>query len=344
MTDFSGFRSCAPSARAAGASDRQRRDVDRYAADEVGRSRREELLVERRRAEAVRNRRRGSHSRRSAPSARRTCRSRSSRSRNNARKRPASVVVTPSKRIGVELDIGGPAVAVLVGRAVVRNAREALRARLRACAAREAADPVVGVKARSACRRGAVRGRGVVNRRAEERPDRPGLEIAGPDLEVFAPVFGADRDRQRLGEAADLELARQVEVEDRLPVAKPAGVEVALALRAERGVQRVVDVVVEAVVAAARREVGLPARDLAADADRSRIIRRAWSRSAAGSRSAVSGTKFSVFGVWFGASALQSRFARIALLPPVGGADPRGDARMSRRHRVPRPATLRVRH
>ena len=67
-------------------------------------------------------------------------------------------------------------------------------------------------------------------------------------------MLAAHGDGKRLGEA-ERELPGKVEVEDRLPITETSGVEVALALRSERRVQSVVDLIVEAVVADAGREV-----------------------------------------------------------------------------------------
>src|SRR4029434_9678741 len=85
-------------------------------------------------------------------------------------------------RIDVELRISGPAVTSLVGRAVRRNAREALRAG--GCGpAREAADAGAGVV--HALHGRAVR-RGGCDRRLEQRPDDEGGGVAGTDLELLA--------------------------------------------------------------------------------------------------------------------------------------------------------------
>src|SRR5688572_20854035 len=84
-------------------------------------------------------------------------------------------------------------------------------------------------------------------------------------------MLRADGHSQRLG-GADRELPRKVEIEDRLSVAKAASIKVALALRAEGRVQRVVNFIVEAVVAKTRRKVRVPSRNVAADAECRRII------------------------------------------------------------------------
>src|SRR5688500_7560895 len=174
-------------------------------------------------------------------------------------------------RVGVELDICPPAVALLVGRAAVGNAGKALRtgaggaARERAGSGRWIGNWV------NAAEQGAIGGRGVGDRRTEQRPDRPRLEVARADLELLLAMLGADRHRQRLGEP-DPELPRQIEVEQVLGVAQSAGVEVALAVGPERGVQAVMDLIIEAVVATSGGKVGSPAHDVAANADRAGII------------------------------------------------------------------------
>ena len=97
------------------------------------------------------------------------------------------------------------------------------------------------------------------------------MEIARPDLEILAAIFDAEGDRQRRGEP-DLELARDVEIGDELAVAQAAGVERALAGGAERGVEAVAHRIVEAVVPVADRQIGVPAGQLAAHADRAGVI------------------------------------------------------------------------
>src|SRR5207237_8868704 len=109
------------------------------------------------------------------------------------------------------------------------------------------------------------------DRRPEIGTDAVGLGVARTDLELLLAIFRAGGDGERLRQA-DLIFAREIEVEDILAVAEPAGVEVALALRPERGRRGIVEVVVEAVVAAARRQIGLPAGQLAMDSDRGGII------------------------------------------------------------------------
>src|SRR5687768_16246194 len=84
-------------------------------------------------------------------------------------------------------------------------------------------------------------------------------------------MLGTHCDGQRLGEAERV-FSREIEIEDRLSIAKAAGVEVALTRPSERRIQRVMDLIVEADSAKTRREVRVPSSNIAANAEGPGIV------------------------------------------------------------------------
>jgi len=142
----------------------------------------------------------------------------------------------PLGDVGVELDIAGEAVARTIDLVIGPETREDLRAA------------------------------GGVERRRRERAVDVALHLALDDLEILVAKFGAEGERE-LGEEIDVEVALDVEIGDGLAEAQPARVEAAVAVDpAKRGVDAVLDIVVEAVGAVDDREIEVPAGGLAADA------------------------------------------------------------------------------
>ena len=88
----------------------------------------------------------------------------------------------PLDRVGVELGISRPAVPARIGSADVRNSRETLSA-CRRLPAGEGADVGRGIEDALLCR--AVCQCRIADRRSEQRPDGPGLQVARPLLEVL---------------------------------------------------------------------------------------------------------------------------------------------------------------
>lgn len=129
LTDFSGFRSRDPSARDR-AVDGHGADVDGHAGDEVGRRRGKELLVERWRAEPVRNRAAQREAVTHFITQRELAVDRAAEIRESlvpARERRGQA----GEQFGVELDIAREAVAAGIGGAGGREARKSLRSRAR---------------------------------------------------------------------------------------------------------------------------------------------------------------------------------------------------------------------
>ncbi len=123
-------------------------------------------------------------------------------------------------------------------------------------------DLVGGAKAREHLRAGWS-----VERRGRKWPASVALQLTRDDLEILIAIFGTQSDREPGGH-----FTLNVQVENVLPEAEPARVELGLAGRAERCVEAVGDSEIKAVAAMNPGQVPVPAGYQPARAGSDRII------------------------------------------------------------------------